>query len=124
MVTRGPTAGGLESDMWRVFLIVLMGLAINSVSSATAQERDGGVGRGVDAGTAKPMTIRIATFNIEDTRTDDLKNLDHPRLKQIAAIIQRLRPNVILINEIAYDEPGSPGFVEGDEPDILFFLYF
>ncbi|MEZ6319411.1 MAG: hypothetical protein R3B49_11785 [Phycisphaerales bacterium] len=68
-----------------------------------------GVARG------KPVAIRVATFNVEDLRTDDLKNPDQPRVKTIVETIQRMRPNIIFINEIAYDEPGSPGYVEGEE---------
>ena len=36
--------------------------------------------------------LRVATFNIEDVRTDDLRDPDHPRLKQAAAILQSIRP--------------------------------
>jgi endonuclease/exonuclease/phosphatase family metal-dependent hydrolase len=62
------------------------------------------------------MAIRVATFNVEDIRTEDLKYPDNPRLKRIAAIIQEIHPDIILINEIAYDQPGSPGFSKGDVP--------
>ncbi len=65
---------------------------------------------------APQVTLRVATFNIQDVRTEDLKDGSHPRLKRIAEIIQRIRPNVILINEIAYDMPGAPGFVQGQKP--------
>lgn len=68
------------------------------------------------ASIAAAVTIRVATFNIEDVRTTDLLVNDRPRLKGIAEVIQRLRPNVIFLNEIAYDGPGSPGFKEGDSP--------
>lgn len=60
--------------------------------------------------------LRVATFNIEDGRTEDIADPANPRLRQIAEIIQRLRPNIILLNEIAYDMPGAPGFKPGDEP--------
>jgi len=49
----------------------------------------------------QPVALRIATFNIEDVRSGDLDTPDHPRLKQIAQIIQRMRPNVLLLNELA-----------------------
>jgi len=65
---------------------------------------------------AQPVTIRVATFNIEDVRTEDLKDANQPRLKRIAQVIGSLRPNIILLNELAYDMPGSPGFKEGDAP--------
>lgn len=62
------------------------------------------------------VVLRVATFNIEDVRTPDLKNPDQPRLKRLAEIIQRVRPNVILLNEIAYDQEDAPGFAKGDTP--------
>ena len=52
---------------------------------------------------------RLATYNIEDVRTADLKNPAHPRLTAAAALIQHLRPDVLLINEMTYDQPGDPG---------------
>ena len=55
-----------------------------------------------------PITIRVATFNVEDVRTADLMDPANTRLRQLAEVIQRVRPNVILINEIAYDMPGAP----------------
>ncbi|MBX3389732.1 MAG: endonuclease/exonuclease/phosphatase family protein [Phycisphaeraceae bacterium] len=63
-----------------------------------------------------PMTVRIATFNIEDVREEDVARNDNPRLKAIAEVIQRIAPNIIFLNEIAYDMPGAPGFKEGDAP--------
>lgn len=57
--------------------------------------------------------LRIATFNIEDLRTEDLLKPDHPRVKRAAAIIQELRPDIILINEMTYDQEGTPGYVSG-----------
>jgi endonuclease/exonuclease/phosphatase family metal-dependent hydrolase len=65
---------------------------------------------------ADEVVLRVATFNIEDVRTSDIANPQQPRLKRLAEIIQRVRPNVILLNEIAYDQPGAPGFVEGSAP--------
>lgn len=62
------------------------------------------------------LALRIATFNIEDVRTDDLLDPGQPRVRAIAQIIQRLRPNIILLNEIAYDMPGAPGVADGAEP--------
>ena len=62
-----------------------------------------------------PSTLRIATYNIEDIRTQDLKNLNQPRMKAAAALLQELRADILLINEITYDQQGTPGFVEGDK---------
>ncbi|MEM8487515.1 MAG: endonuclease/exonuclease/phosphatase family protein [Bacteroidota bacterium] len=62
-----------------------------------------------------PTTLRVATYNIEDTRVQDLKNPDQPRLKAAASVLQELQADILLINEITYDQPGTPGFEEGDE---------
>jgi len=56
------------------------------------------------------------TYNLEDVRTDDLLRKDHPRLRAAARVIQRLRPDIILLNEIAYDQQGVPGFEDGSAP--------
>ena len=63
-----------------------------------------------------PVTVRVATFNIEDLRTSELVEPYSDRAKQAAEIIQRIRPNIILINEIAYDMPGSPGYDADEGP--------
>lgn len=68
------------------------------------------------AALAQDADLRIATFNIEDVLSSDLARSDQPRLVAIAEVIQRLRPNVILLNEIAYDHPGVDGIPEGAEP--------
>jgi len=60
--------------------------------------------------------LRVATFYIEDVRSSDLKRNDQPRLRSIAEIIHRLRPNVIFLNEIAYDHPGVDGIPENSTP--------
>jgi len=59
-------------------------------------------------------TLRVLTYNIEDVRTADVRRTDHPRLERAAARIQHLRPDVLLINEITYDQPGAPGYREGE----------
>lgn len=70
----------------------------------------------VPAARAQAVTLRVATFNIEDVRSEDLRHADHQRLRSLAEVIQRLRPNIILLNEIAYDMPGAPGFDESQAP--------
>lgn len=59
-------------------------------------------------------TLRVLTYNIEDVRTADVRRTDHPRLTRAAARIQHLRPDVLLVNELTYDQPGAPGYREGD----------
>jgi len=67
---------------------------------------------------AKPstVTIRVATFNIEDVSTLDVLRSDQPRLKHLASVIASIRPNIILLNEIAYDSPGAPSVPAGEPP--------
>lgn len=48
-------------------------------------------------------TVRIMTYNVADVRTADLKHAEHPRLRRAAAVIQHLRPDILLLNEMAYD---------------------
>ncbi len=63
-----------------------------------------------------PVDLRVASFNMEDVSTSDLLVNDQPRVKALAEVLQRLRPTVVLINEIAYDWHGVPG-VPLDEPE-------
>jgi endonuclease/exonuclease/phosphatase family metal-dependent hydrolase len=62
------------------------------------------------------LVLRVATFNIEDLRTSELQDPSEPRPRLAAAILQQIRPDILLINEIAYDQPGAPGWVKGSEP--------
>lgn len=69
-----------------------------------------------DPHTKPDLAIRAMTFNIEDVRTSDLLTDTNPRLKKIAEVIQRLRPNILLLNEIAYDAPGYPDVPDDSPP--------
>ncbi|NHZ73824.1 MAG: endonuclease/exonuclease/phosphatase family protein [Nitrospirae bacterium] len=62
------------------------------------------------------LVLRVATFNIEDLRTSELLDPTRPRPRLAAALLQQIRPDIVLINEIAYDQPGAPGWIEGQEP--------
>jgi len=55
-----------------------------------------------------PETLRVATFNIEDVRTGELLDPESERLRAAAALIQRLRPDVLVLNEVPYNQPGDP----------------
>jgi len=57
--------------------------------------------------------VRVMTYNIEDVRTPDLQRTDHPRLRQAAAVVQHLAPDVLLVNEISYDQAGGPAYNDG-----------
>jgi endonuclease/exonuclease/phosphatase family metal-dependent hydrolase len=54
--------------------------------------------------------LRVMTYNVEDIRTRDLRRADHPRLQRAAARIQELAPDILLVNEMTYDQPGTPGY--------------
>lgn len=54
------------------------------------------------------VTLRVATFNVEDIRTIDLLNPDQVRVKKIAGEIAAIHADIILINEIQYDGEGDP----------------
>lgn len=82
----------------------LLSVLLVSLVSATALAQTGAV------------TLRVATFNVEDVRTASLMHGNDARLRSIAEVIQRLRPNVILLNEIAYDVPGAPDVPPDAEP--------
>ncbi len=66
----------------------------------------------VSHGPSRPdHTLRIVTWNIEDVRTADLLNPTaeaRTRLESIAAAIDRLNPQILLLNEIAYDRSDAP----------------
>lgn len=66
----------------------------------------------VQAGATQPVALRIATFNVEDVRSEHLETNDNPKLRAIAAIIQRIRPNVILLNEIETSGVDGPSNAE------------
>ncbi|MBL4699024.1 MAG: endonuclease/exonuclease/phosphatase family protein [Phycisphaerales bacterium] len=74
-----------KSTMLLTFFVLLISLACSIGYSAESQ----------------PVALRIAVFNIEDVRSSDLETADNERLKQITAIIQRMRPNIILLSELA-----------------------
>src|SRR5262245_55028678 len=75
-----------------------------------------GAGGAPDQPTAETpgaVTLRVATFNLEDVRGEESRDPRSERLRRIASIIQRVRPNVLFLNEIACDMPGAPGVAEG-----------
>ena len=86
-------------------LTILLAILTTTITPVLGQDQDPGA-----------IPIRVASFNIEDVSTTDLLDGTNPRLQRIAEVIQRLRPNVVLINEIAYDEHGVPG-VPKSEPE-------
>src|SRR5439155_10735078 len=57
-------------------------------------------------------TVRFATFNASLNRDKpgqlllDLSRTDDPQIKNVAEIIQRTNPDILLINEFDYDQAG------------------
>jgi hypothetical protein len=72
----------------------------------------------VPVASAKPGPVRFATFNASLNRANagdlvnDLSTPDNAQAKVIAEIIQRSRPDVILINEFDYDPVAADLFRE------------
>ena len=62
---------------------------------------------------ARPFDLRVATFNIEDLRTEEVSDPRSARARAAAAVIQQIRPDVVLVNELTYDQPGGPAWQEG-----------
>ena len=56
-----------------------------------------------EAQETRPRALRVMTMNAQDIASSDLDGAQNPRLKRLAAIIQRVRPNVLLLSEIALD---------------------
>lgn len=61
----------------------------------------------------EPFALRVATFNIEDLRTEEVSNPESPRAQAAAAVIQQLQPDVVLVNELTYDQPEGAAWMEG-----------
>ena len=57
-----------------------------------------------------PSTIRIATYNVAFHRNEagklsyDLQSGTHRQARQIAEVIQRIQPDILLLNEFDYDD--------------------
>jgi len=81
-------------------------LAMPSVTLAGNAAADGDGGSGADA-------IRFTSFNASLNRSEEggliasLSNGDDPQARAVAEIIQRLDPDVILVNEFDYDAAGE-----------------
>ncbi len=83
-------------------VFLLLAVALHAVLNAGLQCADA-------VPDAPANTLRFATYNIEDIRTDELLGGESKRLVEAAQVIQRLRPDVLLINELAVDESGEAG---------------
>ncbi|MBM81879.1 MAG: endonuclease [Planctomycetaceae bacterium] len=67
----------------------------------------------VNAVQADDDKVRIATFNVSLNRrqsgqlVDDLKSPNNRQAQKIAEILQRVRPDIVLLNEFDYDKDGA-----------------
>lgn len=77
-------------------------------------------GAGAARGWARPSIARIATFNIQDVRPEHVESRDDPRLKRLALVIQALRPDIVLLNEIAPEQGGDPAATRPERTARLF----
>jgi len=89
-----PTAGIVAA----VSIVVAVGIALTTVSPVQA---------------AEPGSVRFATFNASLNRSaagqliTDLSTPANAQAANVAEIIQRTAPDVVLINEFDYDEAGT-----------------
>ncbi|MFG0326597.1 MAG: endonuclease/exonuclease/phosphatase family protein [Phycisphaerales bacterium JB037] len=88
---------------------VVLGLVTVGVRAGGSGLIQPGASPSDSGGAESVLAIRVMTFNLEDVRTADLLDPEHPRLRALAETIQRIRPNILFLNEIAYDLPGGPG---------------
>ncbi len=109
------------SHLFRISLLrvsLLAGLIVGLIACAGPQQEEEApiteTATGVEA-----ETVRIASFNVKELGRDKLDQMvdgvgDHPQLRSAAEVIQRLRPNILLLNEIDFDEEGQSAtdFVE------------
>ena len=63
----------------------------------------------VRSASADPTRVRIATYNIKDVRTEEVMDAGNNRLRRIARVIQTIQSDILLINEITYDQPTDDG---------------
>lgn len=105
----------------RHIFFALLGAGVLSLSACGSSETTSPM----NPESQEPHELRIATFNVSmeadnyaseadsevssDALTVALANGDHPQIQNIAEIIQRTRPQIILLNEFDYIEDSSKG---------------
>ena len=109
----------------RVFLFAVSALALTSCSTPAtnnASEADSG-GAEVDSGAdaREPVELRIATYNASMYRSSlgelagDLAGGEDAHAKRVAEVLQRVRPDIVLVNEFDYDPDGGPDAIFASE---------
>lgn len=110
-------ANGNRGGLGRLFFCLLVGAAGAAVTAATTLANPAEV-------------IRVATWNLSLNRAQagelrrDLEQGTHPQLAAIGAVVRRVDPDVLLVNEFDYDDSGTSQRVFRDRWLPLFkFLY-
>ena len=76
-----------------------------------------------------PGMVRIATFNIHELGREKIDQVDgqgrgtNPQLKKAAQILQLVRPDIVLVNEIDYDYGTSANPLKGQSARLFFERY-
>lgn len=103
----GPRAPRFAAVLLAAFAVTMAGVAL------PAQADPGGAGHGPPEHAGPPETVRFATFNAslyrdhEGELVEDLSDPGDEQAQQIAEVIQRVRPDVLLLNEFDYVEGGK-----------------
>jgi hypothetical protein len=81
-----------------------------SDAGAAGAPGDAGVDGMPDAdGSATPVVVRVAQFNIQFLDAPKLENPDQPQVAAAVEVIRRFDPDVVAVNEIAFElTPGEP----------------
>ena len=91
------------------FAAIIIGtiLGVSSCAGGTAEES---AGLSTDANRGgKPLRIRVALFNIRELSTEILTDVDsrgvgrNPQILSAAAIVKRVNPDILIVNEIDHD---------------------
>ncbi len=99
------------SLLWPHVCLMFLGLVLGIISPAKLLAVQDSVAG--ETGSVEDKTVRIATFNISFNRDragmlkERLATGKGKNFQRIAKIIQRVRPDIILLNEFDYDESGE-----------------
>ena len=103
-----------QYTLFYLLAAALLGLIVSSAASRFSSPRtvvSSGAGFGSDvlANGSDERVVRIATFNVAMNRKEsgmlvsEMENGKAVQIRKIAEVIQRVRPDVVLINEIDHD---------------------